>query len=67
MDSIAGSSKAHQYSIILKKDKYKKQKKSPTPVEKEWEIIQPFRKKPENNDRCGINREKNPCGDASDY
>ena len=48
-------------------DKHKKQKQSQTPVEKEWGIIQPFRKEPENNDRCGINREKNPCGDASDY
>lgn len=33
----------------------------------EWGIINPFRKEPKNNDRCGINREKNPCGDASDY
>lgn len=30
-------------------------------------IIQPFKKPPVNNDRCGINRDKNPCGDASEY
>jgi hypothetical protein len=30
-------------------------------------IIQPFRKSRVNNDTCGINRDKNPCGDASDY
>jgi hypothetical protein len=67
MDSVSDSSKAHQRSIILKKDNRKKQKKHQPRIEREWGIIQPFRKEPENNDRCGINREKNPCGDASDY
>lgn len=46
------------------KDQPKKGKK---PEVKEWGIIQPFKKPPVNRDRCGINREKNPCGDASEY
>ncbi|NVK65972.1 MAG: hypothetical protein HWE22_15380 [Flavobacteriales bacterium] len=41
--------------------------KKQEPTSREWGIINPFRKEPKNNDRCGINREKNPCGDASDY
>ena len=43
------------------------QQQDQNPIDKEWGIINPFRKEPKNNDRCGINREKNPCGDASDY
>lgn len=34
---------------------------------KERGIIQPFRKPPRSTGTCGINREKNPCGDASEY
>ncbi|MFK7785085.1 MAG: hypothetical protein AB8B56_08215 [Crocinitomicaceae bacterium] len=51
----------------MKKDRNKQAKQDQKPVPKEWGIINPFRKEPKNNDRCGINREKNPCGDASDY
>jgi hypothetical protein len=50
-----------------KKDNAKQVLKHQKPSMGEWGIINPLRKEPQNNDRCGINREKNPCGDASEY
>lgn len=47
------------------------QKDQGLPVKKsplvERGIIQPFRKPPRDTGTCGINRDKNPCGDASEY
>ena len=50
----------------LKPSKVEKSHANIMPL-KEQGIIQPFKKRRVNNDTCGINREKNPCGDASEY